>query len=136
MIILPKQWLHIVVFSPNRICYHCSFFSEKSNIPITTKHCIFPYNISHYLTGLTLKTGLVSLQNTQLQSTFALVYVQSLDTRKITGCQLYQQSWWPLLIYWNENSIMYRKIYEVSYQQIEKYFYDIELPPFFSFKLM
>ena len=74
------------MYSPNRICYHCSFFSEKSNIPITTKHCIFPYNISHYLTGLTLKTGLVSLQNTQLQSTFALVYVQSLDTRKITGC--------------------------------------------------
>ena len=76
------------MFSPNRICYHCSFFSEKSNIPITTKHCIFPCNISHYLTGLTLKTGLVSLHKTQLQSTFALVYVQSLGTRKITGCKV------------------------------------------------
>ena len=45
------------------------FFSENINIPHTTKHCIFPCNISHYMyyyscnnSGLTLKTGLVSLQ--------------------------------------------------------------------------
>merc|ERR1712240_684048 len=45
------------------------FFSENINIPHTTKHCIFPCNIPHYMyyyscnnSGLTLKTGLVSLQ--------------------------------------------------------------------------